>query len=96
MLELLRYVQEGYYVDVLKIILTVLISICSIFLIIVVLLQPGASMGLGSITGGAETFFGKHKAKSVEGRLALLTKISFIIIIVVSIFLVAVLPRLSS
>ena len=31
---------------------------------------------LGAIAGGAETFFGKNKAKSMEGKLALATKIS--------------------
>ena len=28
--------------------------------------QPGESNGLGAIAGGAETFFGKNKAKSME------------------------------
>ena len=45
-------------------------------LIATVLLQPGESNGLGAIAGGAETFFGKNKAKSMEGKLALATKVS--------------------
>ena len=56
--------------------LMVLLAIDSIFLIATVLLQPGESNGLGAIAGGAETFFGKNKAKSMEGKLALATKIS--------------------
>ena len=40
------------------------------------MLQPGESNGLGAIAGGAETFFGKNKAKSMEGKLALATKVS--------------------
>jgi len=57
--------------------LTILLVIVELILIAVVLLQSGKSAGLsGSIAGGAETFFGKNKAKSYEGKLQILTKIS--------------------
>ena len=42
-------------------------------LVIVLIVAVG---GLGAIAGGAETFFGKNKAKSMEGKLALATKVS--------------------
>jgi len=57
-------------------IITVVLVICALVLIATVLLQPGESNGLGAIAGGAETFFGKNKAKTMEGKLALATKIS--------------------
>ena len=57
-------------------IVTVLLVITALILIATVLLQPGESNGLGAIAGGAETFFGKNKAKSMEGKLALATKVS--------------------
>ena len=57
-------------------IVTVVLVICAVVLIATVLLQPGESNGLGTIAGGAETFFGKNKAKTMEGKLALATKIS--------------------
>jgi len=67
----------------------ILLILFDIFLIAVVLLQSGKSAGLsGSIAGGAETFFGKNKAKSYEGKLAFLTKISAIGFIILSIVLV--------
>ena len=50
-------------------IVTVLLVITALILIVTVLLQPGESNGLGAIAGGAETFFGKNKAKSMEGKL---------------------------
>ena len=50
-------------------IVTVLLVITALILIATVLLQPGESNGLGAIAGGAETFFGKNKAKSMEGQL---------------------------
>ena len=57
-------------------IVTVLLVITALILIATVLLQPGESNGLGAIAGGAETFFGKNKAKSMERNLALATKVS--------------------
>lgn len=62
----------------------VLLVITSIVLIVTVLLQPGESNGLGAIAGGAETFFGKNKAKTMEGKLALATKISAVVFTVMA------------
>ena len=44
-------------------------------MIFVVLLQPGNTSGLGAIGGGAETFLGKNKAKTLEGKMKRLTVI---------------------
>ena len=64
------------------ILVTILLVVAAVVLIATVLLQPGESNGLGAIAGGAETFFGKNKAKSMEGKLALATKISACVFIV--------------
>lgn len=46
---------------------TTLLIIVSIGLIAVVLLQSGKSAGLsGAISGGAETLFGKQKARGID------------------------------
>ena len=37
--------------------------------ILIVLLQPGNSEGLGALQGSTGTFFGKNKAKNMEGKL---------------------------
>lgn len=56
-------------------ILTILQLLTCIFLISVVLLQSGKSAGLsGAIAGGADTFMSKGKAKSMDDRLAKMTK----------------------
>ena len=61
--------------DVLTIVLTVIQVLCGLFLIAVVLLQSGKSAGLsGAIAGGADTFLSKNKAKSVDAKLAKMTK----------------------
>lgn len=59
----------------LKTILTVIQVLLAIFLIVVVLLQEGKTSGLsGAISGGADTFLSKNKAKSWDARLAKMTK----------------------
>ncbi len=74
-----------------QLVLSIILGVLSLFLVVVVLLQESKSSGLpaGSIGGGeSETFFSKHKTKSYEGRLALLTKASAIGFVVISIALV--------
>ncbi len=61
--------------EALKIILTILFIIVCIALIVLVLMQEGKSAGLGSISGAAETYWGKNKGRSMEGLLVKLTKI---------------------
>lgn len=72
----------------LEVVLIILLVIIELFLIAVVLLQSGKSAGLsGSIAGGAETFFGKNKARSYEGKLQKWTKISAFGFIIIAIML---------
>jgi len=75
--------------DLLKNILMALYIIASIVLIIVVLMQSGKTAGLsGSIAGGAETFFGKNKARTYDAKLKSLTKYAAIVFIALSLILV--------
>ncbi len=60
-----------------------------IVLVASVLMQQGNSSGLGAIGGAAETFMDKNKAKSVEGKLELATKISAAVFVVLSILMTA-------
>lgn len=69
--------------EVLRIILTIVFIIICIALVAIVLLQEGKSAGLGAIAGGAETYWGKNKGRSMEGTLVKITKylvIAFIVI----------------
>ena len=67
-----------------KLAITVLQVILSLALIAVVMLQSGKSAGLsGAIAGGADTFLSKNKAKSLDAKLAKMTKwvaIAFILV----------------
>ena len=75
---------------VLSVIVHILLILVAIVLIAAVLLQQGNSAGLGAISGGAETFLGKNKAKSYEGKLALITKASAAAFVILSIIKVAI------
>ncbi len=72
----------------LKVVLTVLHLIIAFGLIAVVLFQSSKSEGLsGSIAGGAETFFGKNKGKTMDGVLAKCTVVLAILFVVTSVSL---------
>ena len=53
---------------VLRLILTIIFIIVCISLTVLVLLQEGKSAGLGAISGAAETYWGKNKGRSMEGK----------------------------
>ena len=74
----------------LYIILGIVLLVAALFLIIAVLLQNGKSKGTGVVTGGAETFFGKSKAKSIDKKLNTLTIAVAIIffVVVIAVFMI--------
>ena len=59
----------------LKVILSVIFVLICLALIVIILLQEGKSAGLGSISGMADTYWGKNKGRSMEGTLVKLTKV---------------------
>ncbi|MCM1467117.1 MAG: preprotein translocase subunit SecG [Alistipes sp.] len=60
----------------LRLVLTAVFALICIAIAIVILCQEGKSAGLsGSISGAAESYWGKNKGRSVEGKLELATKI---------------------
>jgi preprotein translocase subunit SecG len=71
-------------VAVLKIILTVVFIIISIALTVIILMQESKSAGLGAIAGAADTYWGKNKGRSMEGRLVTGTKILVVLFIVIA------------
>ncbi len=76
------------FADAILVVIQILIVFSSLVMIVTVLMQSGQTQGLGAIAGGAETFFGKNKARSVEGKLATLTKISAGLFVVMALLMV--------
>ena len=71
---------------VLKTIITIVFILVCVALVVVVLMQEGKSAGLGSISGAAETYWGKNKGRSMEGKMVKITTglaIGFMLIAVV-------------
>ena len=70
------------------IILSVFQIIVSLVLIVVVLMQSSDQQGLsGTIAGGAETFFGKNKGRTIDAVLKKWTAVIAAIFIILSVVL---------
>lgn len=67
--------------------LSVLLIIAALFMIVTVLLQSANVRGIGSVAGTMDSYFSKNKAKSIEGKLALGTKIAATVFVVLSLLL---------
>ncbi len=73
--------------QIVKTIITILFLIDCVVLTFVVLMQEGKSAGLGSIAGGAESYWGKNKGRSMEGALVKITKILAVVFFVAALVL---------
>jgi len=72
---------------VLRIVLTIFFILICLALVVLVLMQEGRSAGLGSISGAAESYWGKNKGRSMEGKLVKITKILAVLFVLVSVIL---------
>ncbi len=74
--------------EIAKWIVNIVHIILSISLIAIVLLQSGKQAGLsGSIAGGAETFFGKNKGRTVDALLSKYTAVAAVAFLATSVAL---------
>lgn len=73
--------------EVLRIVLTVIFVIDCIALTVVVLMQEGKQKGLGAISGMADTYWGRNKGRSMEGKLVLATKTMAVLFMVLAVVL---------
>ena len=71
----------------LRIVIQILFILICIVLTVIVLMHEGKSAGLGAISGAAETYWGKNKGRSMEGKLVKFTKYLAIGFMVISIIL---------
>lgn len=70
-----------------KTVLTIIFLIICIVLTAIVLMQEGKQQGLGTISGAAESYWGKNKGRSMEGALEKGTRIIAVLFIVVALLL---------
>ena len=72
---------------VLKTILTVVLILISIIITTIILCQEGKSAGLGAIAGASDTYWSKHKDRSMEGVLVKATRALVALFLILSIVL---------
>ncbi len=60
---------------VLGIVLGVVLAVVSIAIIIVIILQEGNQQGIGVVTGAADSYFSRNKARSIDAFLSRWTKV---------------------
>jgi preprotein translocase subunit SecG len=71
--------------DTIRVLLMGVFILVCIFIAVLVLMQESKQNGLpGAISGAADTYWGKNKGRSMEGKLVLFTKI-----LVVAFFVIA-------
>lgn len=70
-----------------RIFLTIIFLLVCIGLTVIVLAQQGKDAGLGAIGGIGDTYWGKNKSRSMEGRLVKITTWLAVLFIVLAIIL---------
>ncbi|MBB5263814.1 preprotein translocase subunit SecG [Catenibacillus scindens] len=74
--------------DILRTIIMVLFVLICIALVVVIMMQESKSSGLsGAINGVADTYWGKNKGRSMEGKLVQATKVLAALFFVIALVL---------
>lgn len=74
--------------DTVDVVLGIILLVAAVFLIVAVLMQSGKSHRLsGTIAGGADTFFGKTKGKTID---RMLSKITAVVAVIFALLVIAV------
>ena len=74
--------------DILRTIVMVLFVLICIALIVVIMMQESKTSGLsGAINGVADTYWGKNKGRSMEGKLVKATKVLAVLFFILALAL---------
>ena len=68
-------------------VLSIVFIIVCVFLVAIVLFQEGNSQGLGAVGGMADSYWGKNKSRSLEGKLQKITAIAAALFVIISLVL---------
>lgn len=63
----------------------IVMALCALFIIAVVMFQPGNSTGISALGGQTDTFLSKNKSKTFEHRMKKLTVIAAVVFAVLCI-----------
>ena len=70
--------------EALRVVINIIFILVCVALTVLVLMQEGKSAGLGSISGAAETYWGRNKGRSMEGVLVKVTRVGVILFLVLA------------
>ena len=76
--------------DILKIVLSIVLAVDAVAAIVVILMQQGKGQGLGALAGSsltADTYWGKNKGRSKEGKLKVITRVFVVIFVALALIL---------
>ena len=73
--------------EALRVVINIIFILVCVALTVLVLMQEGKSAGLGSISGAAETYWGRNKGRSMEGMLVKITKILAVFLMLLAVVL---------
>ena len=73
--------------EALRVAINIIFILVCVALTVLVLMQEGKSAGLGSISGAAETYWGRNKGRSMEGMLVKITKILAVFLMLLAVVL---------
>lgn len=73
--------------EALRMVLTIIFILVCLVLTVIVLMQEGKSQGLGAVSGMAESYWGKNKGRSLEGKLVKITKVCAVLFMVLALVL---------
>ena len=73
--------------EALRVVINIIFILVCVALTVLVLMQEGKSAGLGSISGAAETYWGRNKGRSMEGMLVKITKILAVFFMLIAVVL---------
>ena len=72
---------------VVNVLLSIVLILACLFMIVTVLLQSSNAKGLGAVAGQMESYFSKNKAKSIDAKLALGTKVAAAIFVAIALLM---------
>ncbi|MEI8201281.1 MAG: preprotein translocase subunit SecG [Eubacteriales bacterium] len=79
--------------DIIAIIIASVDILICVALVLLVILQEGNDKGMGVIGGGADTFFGKEKGRSIDSTLKKITSALAILFAILTVILYLILAK---
>lgn len=81
--EVPEWVAKSF--PIIEIVIAVILTLCSIFMIVAVVAQKSEGNGTNALTGQADTYYNRNKNSSLQGKLKKLVMIDAIIILVLAV-----------